>query len=98
MTAEVPARVALPAMPHGVVIETGASGYTRCVDLPSGNNAANGERVRQWDRGAPNAQNNNQLFALEHTAGNWYRVSGTRAGCLVSCCSPLACSAAAVGP
>ena len=58
-------------MPNGLVIETGISGYKRCVDVPAGHAAANGERPHQWDC---DVKNFNQLFELEHTAGNWYRV------------------------
>ena len=71
LVADFPARVVLPAMPLGVLIETGVSGYRRCVDLPNTPTAPNGARVHQIDC---DPRNFNQLFELEHTPGNWYRV------------------------
>jgi hypothetical protein len=78
-------------MPQGMVIETGVSSYRRCVDLPSGTNAANGERVHQWDC-AP--YSGKQLFELERFEGNWYRVGASEAWLA---CAPLALVAHELG-
>ena len=54
-------------------MQTGFSGYTRCWDVPDGNE--NTAHVQQW---GCSPGNSNQMFWFEHTAGNWYKVCASR--------------------
>ena len=56
-------------MPHGLLIQTCASDFSRCLDLPDG--SSHGTRVHQWDCG--NAPYRHQWVLME-AGGGWYRV------------------------
>ncbi len=57
---------------QSVAIQSVFNDYRRCMSLPTGQSAVDGDPVVQW---SCNPNDYNQLFTLEHVEDYWYTVS-----------------------